>query len=159
MDLGREPLLREVAVTGGRATRIWQGQLNTAGVGIEIAEVALDQNRHPLACGRSGSRVSEITAVSSGSGPGQAAVALRERFTQRMHEDVVDRLLRRIDAAARASRALREILDRADASDSAKVDQIVAYVEGEGLRAPRVPVEPAVGRDDIHLVCYQAVSA
>jgi hypothetical protein len=56
------------------------------------------------------------------------------------------------------SRALRVILDRADASDSAKVDQIVAYVEGEGLRAPRVPVEPAVGRDDIHLVCYQAVS-
>lgn len=47
MDLGREPLLRDVAVTGGRATRIWQGQLNTAGVGIEIAEVALDQNPTP----------------------------------------------------------------------------------------------------------------
>ena len=44
-------------------------------------------------------------------------------------------------------------------SDSAKVDQIVAYVEGEGLRAPRVPVEPAVGRDHIHLVCYQVVTA
>ncbi|MBF6604218.1 MAG: DEAD/DEAH box helicase family protein [Chloroflexi bacterium] len=57
------------------------------------------------------------------------------------------------------SRALRGILDRPDASDSARVDQIVAYVEGEGLRAPRVPVEPAVGRDDIHLVCYQVVTA
>jgi hypothetical protein len=57
------------------------------------------------------------------------------------------------------SRALREILDRPDASDSAKVEQIVAYVDGEGLRAPKVPVEPAIGRDDIHLVCYQAVSA
>jgi hypothetical protein len=56
------------------------------------------------------------------------------------------------------SRALRGILDRPDASDSAKVDQIVAYVEGEGLRAPRVPVEPAVRRDDIHLVCYQVVN-
>jgi superfamily II DNA/RNA helicase len=56
------------------------------------------------------------------------------------------------------SRALRGILDRADASDSAKVEQVVAYVESEGLRAPRVPVEPSVGRDDIHLVCYQAVS-
>ena len=47
MDLGREPLLRDVAVAGGRATRIWQGQLNAAGVGIEIAEVALDQNPTP----------------------------------------------------------------------------------------------------------------
>lgn len=47
MDLGREPLLRDVAVAGGRATRIWQGQLNTAGVAIEIAEVALDQNPTP----------------------------------------------------------------------------------------------------------------
>jgi hypothetical protein len=56
------------------------------------------------------------------------------------------------------SRALRVILDRADASDSAKVEQVVAYVASEGLRAPRVPVEPPVGRDDIHLVCYQAVS-
>lgn len=47
MDLGRDPLLRDVGVTGGRATRIWQGQLNVAGVGIEIAEVALDQNPTP----------------------------------------------------------------------------------------------------------------
>jgi hypothetical protein len=47
MDLGREPLLRDVAVAGGRASRIWQGQLNVAGVGIEIAEVALDQNPTP----------------------------------------------------------------------------------------------------------------
>jgi hypothetical protein len=56
------------------------------------------------------------------------------------------------------SRALRVILDRADASDAAKVEQIVAYVQGEGLRAPRVPVEPPVGRDDIHLVCYQVIT-
>jgi hypothetical protein len=47
MDIGREPLLRDVAVAGGRATRIWQGQLNAAGVGIEIAEVVLDQNPTP----------------------------------------------------------------------------------------------------------------
>jgi hypothetical protein len=56
------------------------------------------------------------------------------------------------------SRALRGILDRQDASDTAKVEQIVAYVEGEGLRAPRIAVEPAVGADDIHLVCYQVIS-
>lgn len=56
------------------------------------------------------------------------------------------------------SRALRGILDRPDASDMAKVDQIVAYVESEGLRAPRIAVEPAVGRDDIHLVCYQVIN-
>lgn len=47
MELGRQPLLRDVGVTGGRATRIWQGQLNAAGVGIEIAEIALDQNATP----------------------------------------------------------------------------------------------------------------
>ena len=47
MDLGREPLLRDVAIAGGRATRIWQGQVNAAGVGIEIAEVALDQDPTP----------------------------------------------------------------------------------------------------------------
>lgn len=47
MDLGTEPLLRGVAVPGGHASRIWQGQLNTAGIGIEIAEVALDQNPTP----------------------------------------------------------------------------------------------------------------
>jgi hypothetical protein len=56
------------------------------------------------------------------------------------------------------SRALRGILDQPSASDAAKVEQITAYVEGEGLRAPRVPVEPPVGKHDIHLVCYQAVS-
>ncbi len=61
-------------------------------------------------------------------------------------------------SATTVGRALRGILDRADASDSAKVEQIVAHVEGEGLRAPRAPVEPAVGRDDIHLVCNQAIS-
>jgi hypothetical protein len=47
MDLGREPLLRDVAVAGGRALRIWQGQISNAGVGIEIAEVRLDQNPTP----------------------------------------------------------------------------------------------------------------
>lgn len=47
MDLGREPLLRDVAVPGGRAFRIWQGQLSNAGVGIEIAEARLDQNPTP----------------------------------------------------------------------------------------------------------------
>ena len=47
MDLGCEPLLRGVAVAGGRATRVWQGQLNAAGVGIEITEIALDQNPTP----------------------------------------------------------------------------------------------------------------
>jgi hypothetical protein len=56
------------------------------------------------------------------------------------------------------SRALRGLLDQPDVSDAAKVEQIVAYVEGEGLRAPRLPVEPPVGRDDIHLVCYQAIT-
>ena len=61
-------------------------------------------------------------------------------------------------SATTVGRALRGILDHADASESAKVEQIVAYVEGEGLRAPRVPVAPAVGRDDIHLVCSQAIS-
>src|SRR4051794_40119229 len=47
MDLGRDPLLRDVIVLSGRATRVWQGQLNAAGVGIEIAEIALDQNATP----------------------------------------------------------------------------------------------------------------
>ncbi|HSW41794.1 MAG TPA: hypothetical protein VLM76_04735 [Patescibacteria group bacterium] len=47
MDLGRDPLLRGVAVSGGRASSVWQGQLNAAGIGIEIAEVALDQNPTP----------------------------------------------------------------------------------------------------------------
>ncbi len=57
------------------------------------------------------------------------------------------------------SRSLRTILDRRDATDRAKAEQVVAFVETEGLRAPRVVVEPPVTRDDIHLVCYQVVSA
>jgi hypothetical protein len=57
------------------------------------------------------------------------------------------------------ARSLRAIIDRSDASNAAKVEQIVAYVEGEGLRAPEVPVEPPVDIDDIHLVCYQVISA
>lgn len=47
MDLGRDPLLRDVPVPGGRATQIWRGELNPAGVGIEIAEIALDQAPTP----------------------------------------------------------------------------------------------------------------
>lgn len=47
MELGRDPLLRDVTVSGGREVNVWQGQLNAAGVGIEIAEVALDQNPTP----------------------------------------------------------------------------------------------------------------
>jgi hypothetical protein len=56
------------------------------------------------------------------------------------------------------ARSLRAILDQADASNAAKAEQIVAYVEGEGLRAPEIPVEPPIERDDIHVVCYQVVS-
>jgi hypothetical protein len=40
----------------------------------------------------------------------------------------------------------------------AVAEQVAAYVEREGLRAPVLPVEPPITRDDIHLVCYQAVS-
>lgn len=57
------------------------------------------------------------------------------------------------------SRELRRILDQPEASSSAKAEQIVAYVEGEGLRAPRIPVEPAIDADDVHLVCFQVVTA
>lgn len=57
------------------------------------------------------------------------------------------------------SRDLRRILDHPGASQNAKAEQVAAYVDREGLRAPILPVEPPVGRDDIHLVCYQVVSA
>jgi hypothetical protein len=57
------------------------------------------------------------------------------------------------------SRELRRILDHPDASSAAQAEQIVAYVESEGLRAPRVPVESAITADDIHLVCYQVITA
>ena len=56
------------------------------------------------------------------------------------------------------SRQLRSILDQTDASRAAKGEQIVAFIQQEGLRAPRLVVEPPISRDDIHLVCYQAVS-
>jgi hypothetical protein len=56
------------------------------------------------------------------------------------------------------SRTLRSILDQVGVSDTAKIEQLVAYVDGEGLRPPRVLIEPAISRDDIHLVCFQAVS-
>ncbi len=73
-----------------------------------------------------------------------------------VQERVIDAL--QVPWPLTVGRALRAILDREDASLAAKAEQIVAYVEGEGLRAPRVPVEPPIGRDDIHLVCYQAVA-
>jgi hypothetical protein len=47
MDLGREPLLGGVPIPGGHAIRIWQGELNPAGIGIEVAEIQLDQNPTP----------------------------------------------------------------------------------------------------------------
>ena len=47
MNLGREPLLRDVAIPGGRVVRMWQGELNNAGVGIEVSEVALDHASTP----------------------------------------------------------------------------------------------------------------
>lgn len=47
MDLDRKPLLTDVAIPGGRIIRMWQGELNAAGVGIEVSEVALDQNPTP----------------------------------------------------------------------------------------------------------------
>jgi len=56
------------------------------------------------------------------------------------------------------SRQLRRILDQPEASSSPKAQQIVAYVEGEGLRAPRVPVEPAIGAGEVQLVCFQIVT-
>jgi hypothetical protein len=74
----------------------------------------------------------------------------------RVQERVIEAL--QVPWPLTVSRALRGILDQAGVSDTARVEQIVAYVEGEGLRAPRVPVESAVARDDIHLVCYQAVT-
>lgn len=46
MNLG-EPLLRDVLIPGGRAVNVWQGRLNNAGVGIEVAELHLDQNPTP----------------------------------------------------------------------------------------------------------------
>lgn len=44
MELGRAPLLRDVAIPGGRVITMWQGDLNAAGVGVEVSEIALDQN-------------------------------------------------------------------------------------------------------------------
>jgi hypothetical protein len=55
------------------------------------------------------------------------------------------------------SRALRQILDRADATAETKSEQIAVFVRSEGLRAPRLPTEPIISQDDIHLVCYQVV--
>jgi hypothetical protein len=46
-DLGREPYLRDIAIPGGRVTRMWLGKTNAAGVGLEIAEVILDQTPTP----------------------------------------------------------------------------------------------------------------
>lgn len=57
------------------------------------------------------------------------------------------------------SHKLRGILDYPDSTDTAKVEQIVAFVKSEGLRAPSVSVEPPIGDSDIHLVCYQVVAS
>jgi len=46
-DLGREPHLRDIAIPGGHVTRMWLGKTNAAGVGLEIAEVVLDQTPTP----------------------------------------------------------------------------------------------------------------
>jgi len=47
IKLDMEPLLRDVAIPGGRVTRMWQGRLSAAGVGIEVSEVELDQAPTP----------------------------------------------------------------------------------------------------------------
>jgi hypothetical protein len=47
MDLGREPLLRDIPLPGGRVVRMWQGELSPAGAGIEVSEVELTQNVTP----------------------------------------------------------------------------------------------------------------
>lgn len=55
------------------------------------------------------------------------------------------------------SRALRRLLDQEGVSAEGKAEQIAEFVRSEGLRAPKLPSEPLVTRDDIHLVCYQVV--
>ncbi len=47
MSLTRQPLLRNVPIPGGRAVAVWQGEINTAGVGIEVAEVEFAQGPSP----------------------------------------------------------------------------------------------------------------
>lgn len=47
MDLGRDPLLRDLSFPGGRVVRMWQGELSPAGVGIEVSEVELTENLTP----------------------------------------------------------------------------------------------------------------
>ena len=44
MELRRTPLLRDVAVPGGSVSRSWQGEIGNLGYGIEVSELALDQN-------------------------------------------------------------------------------------------------------------------
>ena len=42
IDLGREPLLREIPLpSGGVVARLWQGRTNAAGVGIELSQLRL----------------------------------------------------------------------------------------------------------------------
>lgn len=88
------------------------------------------------------------------------AVALLTAATS-ISDDAQERAIDALQVAwpVNVSRELRRILDRDDASANAKAEQIAAYVEREGLRAPVLPVEPPISRDDIHLVCYQAVAA
>jgi hypothetical protein len=75
-------------------------------------------------------------------------------------EDVVNRVVEALQVPwpLTIARELRQILDHPDATPGAKAEQIVAYVEGEGLRAPQLTIDPPIGRDDIHLVCYQVVT-
>lgn len=47
LSLATEPYLRDRPLPGGRIERAWQGQLNAAGVGVEVAEVTLEQNPTP----------------------------------------------------------------------------------------------------------------
>jgi hypothetical protein len=57
------------------------------------------------------------------------------------------------------ARALRSILDREGETQASKAERLVEFVRSEGLRAPRVAAESPITRDDVHLVCYQVVSA
>jgi hypothetical protein len=57
------------------------------------------------------------------------------------------------------ARALRVILDREDESQASKAERLVELVRAEGLRAPKITAEPPITPDDVHLVCYQVVTA
>ena len=77
------------------------------------------------------------------------------RLEQAVQEHAIEAL--QVPWPPTVSRTLRQILDRPDASLDAKAEQIAAFVRAEGLRAPALPIEPPITRDDIHLICYQVV--